>query len=210
MRPVSATSRTLCCAILCAHSALGWAADAAIAYRDGSEIVEAAPETRIRQPEWLLSVAVRSDYVETAGVASSNVSAVWTGQLRLRSGIRPSSMSLVIERAFVDRREDTTIFGVLLARDFGRWTASVAPYLYKRGAHTAQWRQQTTARYRLGTHSAVGVELIGPLDDFRASKLLVGYYARPSKHLSATVTLGTGVGAGPDRALRTTVTWRVR
>lgn len=210
MRPVSAMARTLLCTALCARMGLGWAADTPTQGREGSEIVAVAPEARLRQREWLFSAAMRSDYVETAGVASSNSSVALTGQLRLRSRTRPDSMAVLIERAFVDGREDTTLFGVLFSRDFGRWSASVAPYLYKRGAHAAQWRQQSTARYRLGARSAVGIELIGPLDELGSSKLLAGLYTKRSEYLSAAVTLGRGLRAGPDLALRVAVTWRVK
>ena len=181
----------------------------AIAVAKG-ESVKPSTRTDRWRAHTTLSVAARSDYTQTNGVSVAFGSLAATAQLRFASSARPYSAAVLFEYSSIQDRDDAAILATLFAYRMANWTMSFAPFIRKAAGRAGQWKQQSTIRYRLGPRTAFGAELIGPLADVRASRLLFGYYGRLNESLSVTVTVGSGIDRSPDIAFRTALIWRVK
>jgi len=192
-----------------AAAALPPPADRQIESGNTHEIV--APSRRVHRSAATTSVslAARSDYQETDGLSKQYRSIAATAQLRFPSPSDRYSAGVLFEYSAIEHRSDTAILAAMVGYKAGNWSLSFAPYFYKASDRSGVWKQQSTARYRISSRSAVGLELVGSLTSLGAAKLLVGYYGKISEAMSVTLTVGSGLDTGPDVAVRSAVVWRL-
>ncbi len=185
-------------------------ADRLIESASTQEVVDPSRDVRRSAVTTSVSLAARSDYQQTDGLSKQYRSIAATAQLRFPFPSHRYSASVLFEYSAIEHRSDTALLAAIVWYKTGDWSLSFAPYIHKASDRSAEWKQQSTVRYRISGRSAVGLELVGSLTDLGASKLLVGYYGKVSEALSVTLTVGSGVNTGPDVAVRSAVIWRLR
>lgn len=134
--------------------------------------------------------------------------------LQLRASSRDGAFSTGL---FADYRfstdagfDDIVNLGAMAKYASARWDHSLYTFLSKSPAAADRWGYFARTRYRIAERHKVGIEAMGLLRAPGSPRLMLGYYGSLTSSLTANVAVGSALGAGPDRALRMELTWRVR